>query len=289
MNAMQRATAGPYIGLDLGGSKLGLARVTGGRMTDYSVHAVAADASADDVVAFLLDRIRAIMDGAVGGIGVGVPGVVDVAAGVVYETANIPSWKEVHLKDILQRELNVPVHVNNDVNCFVLGEKHFGKATRCRNVVGMCLGTGMGAGILINGTLYSGRNGGAGELGAIPYRQSVLENYCSGRFFPIYHAMSGLDAYRRACDGDARALAAFAEFGEHVGNAIATALLAYDPEMVVLGGSVSNAYPFFIDATMHTLASFPYRNTIRRLRIERSETEHTAVLGAAALCYAVAA
>ena len=74
------------------------------------------------------------------------PGIIEVDRGIVYDIVNIPSWKEVFLKDKLEVHFKYPVYVNNDTNCFALGEKYFGKARGYQNVMGITLGTGFGAG-----------------------------------------------------------------------------------------------------------------------------------------------
>jgi glucokinase len=87
------------------------------------------------------------MDASVTGIGIGVPSVVDVETGIVYDVTNIPSWKKVELKSILETKFGLPVRVNNDVNCFILGEHRHGVARGFRSVVGLAMGTGLGGGI----------------------------------------------------------------------------------------------------------------------------------------------
>ncbi len=106
-----------------------------------------------------------------GGDRIGVPIVVDCEHGIVYVVQNIPSWKEVHLKEQLESEFHLPVHVNNDANCFALGECHFGKARGYRHIVGLTLGTGLGAGSSSTAKLYNGSNcGRRAKFGTIPYK-----------------------------------------------------------------------------------------------------------------------
>ena len=85
--------------------------------------------------------------------------------GIVIDVLNIPSWKEVPLKKILEDRFQKPVWLNNDSNCFALGEYHFGKGQGYSNMLGVTIGTGLGTGIILNGKLCSGANGGAGEFG----------------------------------------------------------------------------------------------------------------------------
>jgi glucokinase len=223
------------------------------------------------------------MGPAVAGIGAGVPSVIDLATGTVYDVQNIPSWKKVPLGTILEGRYGLPVYVNNDANCFAAGEKHFGKLRPCDHGVGLIVGTGLGAGIIANGRLYSGANCGAGEFGMLPYLDRDIEAYASGQFFERVHGLSGRDLARRAARGDPRALEIFTEFGRHLGEAIKTICYAIDPEIIVLGGSVSRSYAYFREDLGRTFQSYAYAPARDRLRIEVSETENIAILGAAAL------
>jgi len=239
--------------------------------------------SEEEVLNELILAIRSVFDDQVVAIGVGVPSVVDVDRGIVYTVQNIPSWKEVHLKERLEKIFQVPVYVNNDANCFVLGEAHFGKGKGYRNIVGLTLGTGLGGGIMIDRKLYSGTNCGAGEIGMIPYKGEILEYYCSGQLFSRKYG-SGEVAFQRAISGDSEAIEAYQQFGAEMGYAMVIALYAYDPEIVILGGSVSKAFSLFKKSMMESLEkSFAYQHTLKRLVIEASDLADSALLGAAAL------
>ncbi len=235
-----------------------------------------------DQLCGLIDRTK-LED--VDGVGIGVPSVVDIEEGIVYDVQNIPSWREVPLKSILEERYSVPVLVNNDANCFALGEKHFGKGVGYQSAIGLIVGTGFAGGIIVDGRLYPGMNCGAGEFGMIPYLESIYEYYCSGQFFTRHVAQTGAEVFRRAVEGDREAVRIFAEFGHHLGHGIKTILYAYDPEIIVLGGSVRKAFRFFKEAMWESIRSFAFSNSIRSLKIEVSELEHVAILGAAALHY----
>jgi glucokinase len=233
----------------------------------------------------MFSAIDAVMRKDVAGIGAGVPSVIDLKAGIVYDVQNIRSWKKVPLKAHLEERYRLPAYVNNDANCFAAGEKYFGKARPFDHAVGLILGTGLGAGVIANGRLYSGRNCGAGEFGMLPYLDKNFEAYASGQFFERVHGVSGRELSARAERGDERALAIFAEFGGHLGEAVKAICYAVDPEVIVLGGSVSRATRFFRAAMWNAFQSFAYSITKDRLKIEVSETENIAILGAAALYY----
>ena len=235
----------------------------------------------------VLDELIAVIDNCFDkntkSIGIGVPSVVDVEKGIVYDVVNIPSWKVVPLKDILESRYKLPVYVNNDANCFALGEKYYGKAMNCKSIVGLTIGTGMGSGLIFNGKLYEGKNCCAGEFGNIPYLNRNFERYCSGQFFSEEKSISAIDAFNQAVLGDQAAIQLFSEYGFHMGQAIKSILYAYDPEIIILGGSLTKAYDFFKPAMMEAIQNFDYRNVLTNLKIEISELENSAIYGAAAL------
>ena len=277
--------SGNILGIDLGGTNARAALVRDQRLGEVSSVRIDPQGSVEDVLDHLFELIDRTTSGDVDGIGIGVPSVVDVERGIVYDVVNIPSWKEVHLKSVLEDRYRVPVLVNNDANCFALGEKHFGTGVGHRSLIGLIIGTGFAGGIILDGRLYPGRNCGAGEFGLIPYLDSIYEHYCSGQFFPRRIGGTGAELFRRAEAGDTEAVEVFAEFGQHLGQGIKAVLYAYDPELIVLGGSVRKAFRFFEDAMWNAIRTFEFPNSIRSLTIAVSELEHVAILGAAALHY----
>jgi glucokinase len=278
-------SADTVIGVDLGGTNVRAGVVEGGRLTDVRSVAVRSQGSERDVLEDMFSAIDAVMRKDVAGLGAGVPSVIDLKAGIVYDVQNIRSWKKVPLRAHLEERYHLPAYVNNDANCFAAGEKYFGKAKPYDHAVGLIVGTGLGAGVIANGRLYSGINCGAGEFGMLPYLDRNFEAYASGQFFARVHGVSGREIAERAERGDERALAIFAEFGGHLGEAVKAICYAVDPEVIVLGGSVSKSCRFFQAAMWDTFQSFAYSITKNRLKIEVSETENIAILGAAALYY----
>ncbi len=271
------------IGVDLGGTKVSVGAVTGGLARHIERREVPAAEAAGVVLQTIIDTIDEVFDPSVVGIGCGVPSVVDVEKGIVYDVENIPSWQEVHLKTALEDRFGVPASVNNDANAFVVGEFVFGKGRCFQNVVGMTLGTGLGTGVIVAGRLYSGGNSGVGEIGMMDHKGLTLEEHCSGPFFVREFGVGGDVMYRKAEEGDAEALAAFQHYGRELGEAVMIALYAYDPDALFFGGSISAAHRFFEDGLRESLDRFAYPRVIERLVIDRSELDNAAVLGAAAL------
>lgn len=271
------------IGVDLGGTNLRAGIVNEGKIIQQRSTILLNKDSLSKSLSQLKSFIAPMINPSVQGIGIGVPSVVDVENGIVFNVMNIPSWKKVELKDILQKEFNMPVHINNDVNCFILGEHKYGLARPYRSVVGIAMGTGLGMGIIIHNKLYMGNNCGAGEIGLLPYLEYNFEYYCSSNFFEVIHKTSALDAHLEASKGNAKAKLIWDEFGGHIGNVIKAVVYTYDPEAIILGGSIAKAFDFFSDPMRKVFDNFCYPESIKRLKILQSGDDSITLLGAAAL------
>lgn len=271
------------IAVDLGGTSVRAGLVDGDRIVRLLSEPCHADGAEEDVVEQIFSMIASLDDGNVNGIGVGVPSVVDVEKGIVYDVIGIPSWKEVHLKELLEARFGLPAYINNDCNCFALGVCRYGEARGYSEAVGVTLGTGVGSSLVIDGKLYCGHNTGAGEIGNIPYLDRDYEYYCSSRFF-AGRGTSGKEAEQNAASGDAEALKLMDEFGVNVGRLVKVILYAFDPHIIVFGGSIAKAFDYFRASMYAELESFPYRKSMERLRICRSMTPDIGILGASSLC-----
>ena len=271
------------LGIDLGGTNIRIGQIVGEKLENKISEPSPSNLALEPSLEYLKGVVRRMMTPEVDGIGIGVPSVVDVERGIVYNVTNIPSWREVHLKEVLEAEFGVGVYVNNDANCFVLGEKEYGVGRGFKDIVGVTLGTGVGAGIVINNALYSGRNTGAGEIGSLPYLDATLEDYCGSNFFPRFFGVTGREAAVKVREGDARAIEIWDEFGVHVGNMMQTILFTYDPELIIIGGGIAGAYPLFGRAMREKMGEFPYPETVKNIRVEVSDNGDIQILGGAAL------
>ncbi len=271
------------LGIDLGGTNVRAGLVRKGRLVRVEAVAIGSQGSQGEILKQIYQLVDPIVPSDLEGIGVGVPSVVDPKTGIVYDVTNIPSWKKVPVKSLLQRRYGVPTYVNNDANCFAAGEKYYGKGKKYKHLVGLIVGTGLGAGVIANGKLYSGANCGAGEFGMLPYKDHNFEYYCSGQFFWNLHQTSGEELFQRAGDGNRRALQIFSEFGTHLGEAVKAVLYAADPEIIIMGGSVSRSFWYFQEAMWKSIKDFAYSITVEKIKIEVSERQPIAILGAAAL------
>ncbi len=272
-------------GVDLGGTNVRTARVKNLKIEKTFCREISAQADSDIILSEVIEAIDEILDSSISSIGIGVPGLVDLNNGIIYDMVNIPSWKKVHLRKILEKEYKIPVFINNDANCFALGESNFGTGRKYNNLVGIIIGTGLGAGIIIDNKIYNGANCGAGEFGMLPYLERNYEYYASGQFFQNFYQSNGAKVYEMANNMDADALKAFSEFGYHFGKVLAAVFCSLDPEIIVLGGSVSKAFPFFKEAMEESLFQVEYQNAVQKLQIKVSKDKHIPVLGAASLCF----
>ena len=271
------------IAIDLGGTKIRAGLINNGNVDKILYELCNAKGSEQDVIDQICTMIDSLMNPEVKAIGIGVPSVVDAEKGIIYDVVAIPSWKEVHLKEILEAKYGLPVSVDNDCNCFAIGVARYGEAKPFTNSVCVTLGTGVGSGIIIDHKLYRGSNTGAGEIGSIPYLDKDYEYYCSSRFFEG-KGTSGKEAAEAAAKGDEKALAIWKEFGMHVGKLLEMILFAFDTDAVVIGGSIANAFDLFKDAMLSELQNFPYGKALEKFKVMPSSMEYVGLFGAAAIC-----
>jgi glucokinase len=271
------------IGIDLGGTNVRAGLVKDGQIIKSSSIRIAGLTTQEEVFDRIYNCIDELDPAGSASIGIGVPSIVDPKRGIVYDTVNIPSWKEVPCKEILEARYGLPVWVNNDANCFALGEKYYGKGIDCDNLVGVTVGTGLGTGIVIGGRLFNGAHCGAGEIGYIGYKDVHFEHYASGQYFMHVHQKTGEECLALARSGDKTAEAIFHQYGLHLGQALLAIVYAYDPELIVLGGSVSQAFSFFQQRLWESLRGSMFPHALKDLRIEYSTIKDVAILGASLL------
>lgn len=273
------------LGVDLGGTNLCLGLVEEGRVIEMrSVPSFAPSASMEETLEYMAEQISAMMSSDVRRIGVGVPSVVDLKEGIVYDAANIPSWKEVHLKAFLEEHFGVPVSVNNDANCYAMGAYGtYPDDARPEVLVTVTLGTGIGIGVVDHGRLVCGVNCGAGELGYIDYKDGCLEEYCSRQFFDR-HGVKPHEASAAALAGDAESIGLFNEFGRNLGHALMILMYAYDPSHIVLGGGIANALELFRGAMEEYVRDrFPFPANFKKLQIDVKTGNEIPIIGASLL------
>ena len=271
------------LGIDIGGTTISLGLVEGHEIVKQNrAPSFQKNATLEETMDYLAGRIKEIITPEVTSIGVGVPTLVDVKKGIVYDAMNIPSWKTVPLKDILEKRFGIPVNVNNDANCFALGA-----SARLNGehdvLVGVTLGTGTGIGIMMGGQLFCGDNCGAGEIGSVPYNGKDFESFCSKKFFTS-RGWKPREAVKAADEGDPDAISFFDDFGKHLGELMSLVMYSYDPGVVVFGGGIANTYDYFKKSMDKALRKrYPYKHALDRLVIKVMPQEDIALLGASLL------
>ncbi|MHB1405906.1 MAG: ROK family glucokinase [Desulfitobacteriaceae bacterium] len=250
------------------------------------------------------------------GVGIGVPAFLDLSKGIVVEAVNL-GWYQVPLKEELERMWNVPVMVENDANAAALGEMWIGAGKGASNLICLTLGTGVGGGVIINGDIYHGVNGSAGEVGHIKVReqggrtcncgkQGCLETEASATAIALdaleqvgrMSAGALKEEYDRAGTitaksvielanlGDSTCRAIIAKAGTVLGNALANMCYLLNPEKVVIGGGVSSAGDILFDPLVKAFQSAVLPRVAENTSIVAAKLGNQAgMVGAAWLIY----
>ena len=219
------------IGVDIGATNIKAGLVSGSKIIKTVKHPTHSRASSKELLKHLTNIIDSLLTKKVRSIGIGAPGLPDLKTGTLYEAYNIPAWTKVQIVKVLKKRYKIPVHLNNDANCFALAEKTYGSCKRYKNIVGLTLGTGLGGGIIIGNKLYCGSGCGGSEFGRIIYKDGELEDYCSGKFFKK-HRMSGEKISELVRSGDSKALKILSDYGFHLGKALSIVANSLNPKVI---------------------------------------------------------
>ena len=306
------------IGLDLGGTKIAVARLSGTELSNSLIEPTKLS-SQQELVEQLVEMIGACRGDELDGVGLGVPSIVEFQTGRVVSSANIP-LADVPLREVLGERLGVPVFVDNDATVAALAEAHDEDLRMvARDLVMITVGTGVGGGLVLGGRIYRGATGGAGELGhtivgmdlsgpvpdagRFPQKGS-LEAVAAGHALDTMvvraaqehpdstlgrlHAegrpVTGVEAVDAAQAGDAVAARLLELWGERVGLGIANAINTFDPEEVVIGGGAARAGDLLLEPAKRTAAAYilPGLGKQTTIRVARHGVR-AGVLGAALL------
>ena len=307
--------------VDLGGTNLRAANVDrGGRIHELIRKATPKTDKAEEIVSAIAAAVRecesngAKRGARVQAISVVVPGSVQVETGLVVNAPNVPSLPGFRLADALQNELGRAVLIENDANAAAIGEQWQGAARGCQTIVCLTLGTGVGGGIVLDGRLWRGVDGTAGEVGHMTVEPSgvpckcgntgCLEVYASGTAI-VRMAREGLalssesrlrdvpaielsaeKIHRVAAAGDRLALEVFQTVGRYLGIATATLINVLNPEMIVVGGGVSAAWDLFGERARDEVMKRAFPAPAQRCQIRRAECRDSAgLIGAAWLAF----
>jgi glucokinase len=309
------------VGVDLGGTNIsvGVVAADGSSVRAERTIETRASAGADAVVARIVSQVLGALDeadvprDAVLGVGIGAPGPLDRATGIVRITPNL-GWSEFPLRARVAEGTGLPTALENDANCATLGEWWTGAARGARHVVGVTLGTGIGGGLILDGRLFHGASDVAGEIGHMTIEvdgrwcgcgnHGCLEAYASGSAIAArarealadgrpsamrdlaggdLAALTTAHVYGAAAGGDAAARAIVAETARYLGTGIASLLNVFNPDVVVIAGGVTQAGDALLGPVREEVARRAFRAATDACRIVPATLGRGAgVIGAAA-------
>ncbi len=285
--------AGSIIGFDLGGTKSAVARFTKGSWALEEYERLPTDTSRgfEGVFGDSVALIRRFLTKETVAIGIGVPGLLRQPEGHLIHAPNIPGGTDIAFRKMFEQEFDIPVFVENDVRCFTLAEATMGAGKGKRVVVGLTLGTGVGGGIVIDGKIFHGEHGYAGEIGHMllrpgepPYKtkdmRGDVEQFISGTAMGkrCEEAKSPEDYLK---DGGACSFMQPSLFKE-VAWTIASLTYLIDPSIIVIGGSAGRALKPHLKSVEKELKQWLLPHTPPP-EIAIAQLEHPGTLGAALL------
>jgi len=273
----------------------------------------------NEIVRALVDAVHACepgtaeQGGAISAVSVVVPGTVNVAEGVVVKAPNVPCLDGFRLAAALESELDWPVILENDANAAAIGELWRGAGQGYRTLICVTLGTGVGGGIILDGNLWRGVDGSAAEIGHIgvdPFAgvpctcgsRGCLEVYASATAIvrmtrearPRYpnsilhntEALTSEKVYEAGQAGDELAIEVFRRMGVYLGIGLASLINVLNPEIVVIGGGLSNGWDLFEKHMHQQVLERAFPIPARRVKIVRAQCgDDAGLLGAARLAF----
>jgi len=310
-----------FIGIDIGGTNIqaGVVGASGKIMQRKSGPTLVHEGKnrvIERICNFITELIENIGSGSVIGIGIGSAGVIDIERGVVVTSPNFPDWKDVPLKEIISSRYGITTVLDNDANVVVYGEYLVGAARGASSLIGLTLGTGVGGAIILDGNIWHGCEGMAGEIGHITVvpdgpecvcgNFGCLEAYASATAIvkhtlerlsntsqgPILRSsllkdfsdLTSTKIYEAALLGDGLAKEVFAEAGMYLGIALGSLINIFNPEQVVIGGGVINAWDFFYSSLREEVNKRAFARPAKRVDILPAVLgEDAGIIGAAGL------
>ncbi len=276
------------IGVDVGGTNIKAGLIRNNKVIKKITLETQANKDKNVVIRNILSSIEKLMCSNVSAVCVGCPGPLNYKSGLICNTPNIP-LQGVNLKKVIEKRFRKRVYIDNDANCFALAEAVLGGGKEDSVIVGLTLGTGLGSGLVINKEVYHGKcfateighttinfNGSKSRCG----NDGCLESYVS-----IRGILSRAKAFRvrgvkelsdMAASGNKKALAIWEETGFYLGVGIANIINVLDPDIIVIGGKISNAWPYFNKKMKETAK----KRALFGCKIVKSKLKDAGILGA---------
>jgi glucokinase len=286
------------IGIDLGGSAIKLGRFDWKGTCLQSLTVATPQPATPEAVlgamAAAIDQLDPAHNSVA--IGVGTPGPADAAGRIARVAINLEGWTNIPLADWLEAKTGMPTILANDANCAGLGEYWLGAGRNFRDVIMLTLGTGVGGAIILNGELYVGRDGSAGELGLITLNpdgpacnsgnNGSLEQYTCIRAIQRRSGLEPDELGARARAGDRAAIEFWRCYGRDLGAGLASLVYVLTPEAIIIGGGISDSAEFFFPATQSELERRVMPSSRPGLQLLKAELGNQAgIAGAAKLAW----
>lgn len=289
------------IGVDVGGTKISAGVVLDNRIIKKIKIPTEQEKGKNQVIKNIIKAILIASEGinkkSIEKIGMGLAGPVNHEKGILKVSPNIKSLKNFPVKRVIEKATSIKTIVENDAKCIAIAESRY---FRCKNLIALTLGTGVGGGIIIDGKIYHGENY-AGELGhmVIDYKgykcscgnNGCLEEYCSGRgverlakkyFGKKIHP---LEVQKMAEKGNKKAIQVYKEFGIYLGIGLASYVNIFNPQMIVIGGGIGRAWKLFLPSAIKEMKKRAFKVCSEKVKVLPSEIEvdEVGILGAALL------
>jgi len=306
------------IGVDMGGTNLRMGIITpDGKVFKKNQYSIDTSKKASELIEELISKLKDLIQKELKdpkqliGIGVGIAGLINMKKGIISESPNIRDLKDFRLRDFLEKEIPYPIAIENDANAFTLGEGWVGAAKGCKHYCGITLGTGVGGGIVVEGRILHGTEGMAGEVGHMVIAldgplcgcggRGCLEVYASGtavRRMALEAIAKGNGLFKWSQDdlknlnsenvfeaaksGEATAQKIFHEMGVYLGLGLVNLIHLFNPEKIVIGGKVSEAWDFFSPSAIRTVQERSMKGPRETVEIVKSKCgDDAGMLGAA--------
>jgi len=277
-------------GIDIGGTFIKAGVVNNGNIIKKISIPTEVSKGRERVIRNIMTCIAEFCDKTTKEIGIGCPGSIDHKSGIVISSTNLPI-AGINFPKIIKKKFNLLARIDNDANCFALAEFKYGAGKGRNNMIGITMGTGIGSGVIINEELYIGRNMAA-ELGHIIIKyDGELCNCGKKGHLEAYIGTKGIqrlfgkkispeEIFKLAAKGNNKALKTWESVGNYLGVGITNMIHAYDPDIVVIGGSVSNAWRFFSESMIDTVEKL---SLFQKTKIVKAKLADAGIIGAAEL------
>jgi glucokinase len=307
------------IGVDLGGTtvKAGVVSEEGKLVQKVAIDTLASKGP-DVVIEQIIKAIKLVRDSyTIEGIGIGSPGVVSPKKGTVENPPNLPGWGIIHLGKILEKEFKSSVFVENDANVAAIGELVFGAGKKLSNFIMVTLGTGVGGGVVVNGKLFRGSTGGAGEIGHVTIDYNGRKCNCGsvgcieayvGNGYMVERVKEELKEHKdsaiysllnndlskltpkviseAAHNGDQYSMSVVKDTGKYLGYGLSSALNLFDITNVIVGGGVAGFGKPLFDSIEETIKSRALKSLGEKAVVLPAKLKNEAgILGASALVF----